>query len=1037
MSIPDRVIAALASPHVAAALVAFVIAYLALASTVPGPLAAMIGCSPGRLYGQWPLVAAGVALCAGTLAALARCPLKLANAGAWLGHMGVLVLACGAGWYATRAVSGDCLTISTGPTWSPIERFHESDGFACYLSTTRGTAQQVRIAADAAARLRDHPLKLGQAGEVASKDPCVLRAVDYRPSVTLHRVVNLKIDDAGQSRHVRVDADSPDADWYEADDYAVFYHADLPADALARLAAGQGPGAVPDVDKSLLIFASSPGLAPVCVAIRPGGASAARPAEVGQSITLSLRGRDVSVTVESFTRQPADASPADEPAGPALCVEAGTPGWAIRTWVPFWRYAALAPAQRLQFPGGGFATLEFSRPSRPLPDRLTVVRADYQRYPGSVVPKDFVCSVISAGRRGTISLNHPLYLGPYQVSQGSWLPSPDSPTHIILLVSSRPGLALVWVGFAMIAMGLPLGFYLKPLVVRRRRGADTDRDDGEGGRSGERPPTRLGSSVGSGGVTVIVLLCLAACANGGEVFDEPTVERLRWQDWRALSLLPVQYQGRRTILDTVAREYLRRITGEEQPDGVAPAAGLMELHCNTGAYLDRPVLYVREKAVRRALGAHLGEEARAALDLTGRISPASLLNEQDTSALAKSGRASADELARAGQVASLEGVLVALSERSEFHLSLARLSQRWAALMATDAGDPSTTANWYFLPAAGSARRLARLQALWREGKLADASSAARDWLAGETPAHARTGNVELVYNRLRRAPVALVLFAASLALVIPAAAGGHGRMRRAGLAVFAAGTAVLASDFAVRWALSGREWYLPPIVNQYEAVAGSALLAAVAALVLETIYRRDYFAVAAALYVSAASLAGLIFPQMGEGVSATHGILNSPVMAAHVSVIILGHALAGMTLFISVAYLARLAAAAVRPGSCAGDRSSSADLSGPVGAGSLAAIDRCNLVVVQLAAWAIVVGTMLGAVWGDFAWGRWWGWDPKETWALMTALVYLAVLHLRFATPRRHRGLVTALGCVLGAGVMVFNWTVVNYVLAGMHSYA
>jgi ABC-type transport system involved in cytochrome c biogenesis permease subunit len=92
---------------------------------------------------------------------------------------------------------------------------------------------------------------------------------------------------------------------------------------------------------------------------------------------------------------------------------------------------------------------------------------------------------------------------------------------------------------------------------------------------------------------------------------------------------------------------------------------------------------------------------------------------------------------------------------------------------------------------------------------------------------------------------------------------------------------------------------------------------------------------------------------------------------------------------------------------------------------------------VAQLAAWFLIAGTLLGAYWGDFAWGRWWGWDPKETWALITCVVYLAVLHVRLVTPSRYRGLVTALICLLGSLVMIFNWVFVNYFLSGKHSYA
>ena len=55
----------------------------------------------------------------------------------------------------------------------------------------------------------------------------------------------------------------------------------------------------------------------------------------------------------------------------------------------------------------------------------------------------------------------------------------------------------------------------------------------------------------------------------------------------------------------------------------------------------------------------------------------------------------------------------------------------------------------------------------------------------------------------------------------------------------------------------------------------------------------------------------------------------------------------------------------------------------------------------------------------------------------LATLLIFVVLLHLRFATPARSRGLVTAVCCVVGCLAMLFNWIIVNYFLSGMHSYA
>ena len=88
-----------------------------------------------------------------------------------------------------------------------------------------------------------------------------------------------------------------------------------------------------------------------------------------------------------------------------------------------------------------------------------------------------------------------------------------------------------------------------------------------------------------------------------------------------------------------------------------------------------------------------------------------------------------------------------------------------------------------------------------------------------------------------------------------------------------------------------------------------------------------------------------------------------------------------------------------------------------------------------QVGVLLIAAGTILGGVWADYSWGRFWGWDPKEVWALITLLVYLVPLHGRFA------GWVSTFGLVFSSVVcflsVVMAWYGVNFVLGvGLHSY-
>jgi ABC-type transport system involved in cytochrome c biogenesis permease subunit len=99
----------------------------------------------------------------------------------------------------------------------------------------------------------------------------------------------------------------------------------------------------------------------------------------------------------------------------------------------------------------------------------------------------------------------------------------------------------------------------------------------------------------------------------------------------------------------------------------------------------------------------------------------------------------------------------------------------------------------------------------------------------------------------------------------------------------------------------------------------------------------------------------------------------------------------------------------------------------------TITAINEISLII-GLA--AITIGNFLGGVWANESWGRYWGWDPKETWAYVSIVVYAIVVHLRFikslATP-----FALATASLLAFSSILMTYFGVNFYLSGMHSYA
>lgn len=82
-----------------------------------------------------------------------------------------------------------------------------------------------------------------------------------------------------------------------------------------------------------------------------------------------------------------------------------------------------------------------------------------------------------------------------------------------------------------------------------------------------------------------------------------------------------------------------------------------------------------------------------------------------------------------------------------------------------------------------------------------------------------------------------------------------------------------------------------------------------------------------------------------------------------------------------------------------------------------------------------LTIGSFIGGVWANESWGRYWGWDPKETWALVTVLVYAIILHLRKVPGLKSAFALNSLA-LLGLGAVLMTFFGVNYYLSGMHSY-
>lgn len=222
----------------------------------------------------------------------------------------------------------------------------------------------------------------------------------------------------------------------------------------------------------------------------------------------------------------------------------------------------------------------------------------------------------------------------------------------------------------------------------------------------------------------------------------------------------------------------------------------------------------------------------------------------------------------------------------------------------------------------------------------------------------------------------------------------------------------------SLRVAILGRA----PVSNTFEALLWMGIVAILVGLIAQLLSRKSYYlfgGVCAALI--SVLFAGLV-PLTDRSNSLPAVLRSNYWLIVHVLTIVASYGVLAVAAVLGHVYLVKNVLLAGR-----GKRAESGSLSHPIIAQTYRTI--------QIGLLLLTAGTILGGVWAADSWGRFWGWDPKETWALISIVVYFAVLHARYVRWLQDFGL--AASAVLGFVVIVWTFYGVNYVMAtGLHSY-
>jgi cytochrome c-type biogenesis protein CcsB len=269
----------------------------------------------------------------------------------------------------------------------------------------------------------------------------------------------------------------------------------------------------------------------------------------------------------------------------------------------------------------------------------------------------------------------------------------------------------------------------------------------------------------------------------------------------------------------------------------------------------------------------------------------------------------------------------------------------------------------------------------------------------------------------------------------------GIGRtwLAQAGVVVLALALALHATGFILRCMIAERF----AIQNQFESMTGVSLFAATVGTIVMILRRQWLFGAAAAAVGFMVLLTATQTGIPGVHIEREAAILNtSSLLKYHVTTVLVSYGLIALgfvcSLFYIGTYYFKGNAQAVAPSPAGGTVAVAVGASGGSASRAklLADLDTAQMILLQLAFWTLGVGILLGAWWADHSWGRWWAFDPKEIWALITWIVYLIVVHVRIAAPGS-KGISTAWLSVVGFVVMLWTYFGVNLLLPGLHAYA
>jgi cytochrome c-type biogenesis protein CcsB len=545
-------------------------------------------------------------------------------------------------------------------------------------------------------------------------------------------------------------------------------------------------------------------------------------------------------------------------------------------------------------------------------------------------------------------------------------------------------------------------------------------------------------------ITLFVLLISMSVQASGPASFEEQVDMTPWSDNVA-----VFTNGRVKSFETFARSFMPYVMGPRSFNNQSPTFTYFDMLIRPERYMGEAIIFVKHKGLRAAI---IGEFDTSIPSIKGRMDAfmeTGLVSRevlQDPSVRALLSRMRQDVRRFATPIETIDSGVGASDPKT-----------LWGVLKVVPPTSGSFNEQWSTLDSVGDEKienAWAAMRDAWKAGN-ASVVNAELEKLSVLLPSLGDNGGIyptsnklqlESFYFRMGNFTSIWLVYLVSTVLLLMAFVYRFNRIGKLGLSIFT--LAVLLNTVAVvwRWYVSGRY----PNTNMFEAITTAAWMGGVFSLMMEYLLRKSsmkyIFSIGASIAAMVALLAVRLYPlELNPHISNKMPVLHDVWLYIHVNFIIFSYCLIFVASVSAGIYLIRRMVQRFKGQDGVSDFARSGGVASLVevrpgnkpaltnNIGSV--LDGATMILIELSFILLWTGIVMGAIWADHSWGRPWGWDPKEVFALNTFLIFVVLIHTRMKV--KDKGLWTAWLALIGCGVMLFNWIIINFTISGLHSYA